>query len=213
MTLQELRLDSGWASSSGYKTAVVSPFTRQALSTPPVVRREDHLFFHSVPRFVDEVMTSPYLHRAGASSLPNDYAIVSHFAEENSLLGYSDDEEEALLNDLPVDDTLSGSPKRYLGIPIRRRPSLSHYGSTRTSKYDSSSTESQEGRRPSFASISHLNGPSWRRIQEQDALLANVPRIEEPVGYHTEQTQALTEAQIWLQEAKIIWRYTLPIFG
>ncbi len=161
-------------------------------------------------------MSSPYLHRAGASSLPNDYAIVSHFSapnpdSEDNLLGRSDDEEDPLLNDLS-DSSVSGSPKRYLGIPIRGRPSFSHYGSTRASHpiiYESYSTQPQRDRTASFASLSHLDAPSRRVSQEQDALLADISRIEEPV----EQTQTLTEAQVWKQEAKIIWRYTLPVFG
>lgn len=159
-------------------------------------------------------MSSNYPHHAPlSSSLPTDYAILSHFASNHDDSAMESDNDSVI-----GDPSGSGSPHRA----VRHMPSrdagfraFAGYGGVKP-------TSSVRGRRPSMPYL--VNGaarrmsyggrsaklPAWAR--EREHLL---PAGSGSVGT-SESGQEVYEYetwQMWLQEFKIISKYTAPVFG
>lgn len=159
-------------------------------------------------------MSSNFPHYAPlGSSVPNDYAIVAHFAS-----GHDDSALESETEDILEDDEphLSPSSSPRLGRMVRRAPS-GEFAYRNGRGYGTTSTSPSRGRRlsvphagrgprkPSFGNLSSKSPVP----EEHQPLLAGVGRIdegdsrpEEPETWH-----------LWLQELKIVSKYTLPVFG
>lgn len=154
-------------------------------------------------------MTSNYPHYAG-SSLPNDYAIVEQFA------GHQDDSALETENEENAEDaTPTGSPRRPLRhLSSREFGWAAGYGGIPPSRGRRLSVPHHHNggmRRPSRGASS-LKSPAWGTEQEP-LLTPGSPHAE------SESDDTLREApesetwQLWLQELKIIAKYTAPVFG
>lgn len=184
-----------------------------------------------------EEMSSNYPHYAPlGSSLPNDYAIVSHFAtnaNDTSAIDDSDNEDNGTQGD---STTPRGSPRigrRSLRHVQSRESTLTGagYGSTQHSTALSASPDNRRRsfgayltvgdalRRPSFgengghttANKPAHAGSSWRTPEEQP-LLSDLPLIIEAADEDNDKEEP-ESWNTWSQELKIISRYTAPVFG
>lgn len=168
-------------------------------------------------------MSSTFPHYAPlGSSVPNDYAIVAHFAGSVDGSAIDSDTEEGAEENVQGVHSLSpsSSPHRVL----RHYPSTENPNGLRpgTGYGTSTSTSPSRGRRLSVpagrrgprrgsldpSAIANKNSPV---IEEHEPLLGDIPRLVEDDDTSTdEQTESWA---LWLQELKVVSKYTMPVFG
>lgn len=168
-------------------------------------------------------MTSSYPHFASGGSLPNDYAIVSHFASTYDETAIDSDTEDAL-DDGEHAFAPGTSPRRVL-----RQPSSREFARRNTGGYGGISPV--RGRRLSAPHHQHNGGP--RRLSrgaaqskspagwatERDGLLSPTGALPTPVESDDDDASVYQPEDepgswaMWVQEAKILAKYTAPVSG
>ncbi|CAA7268525.1 unnamed protein product [Cyclocybe aegerita] len=172
-------------------------------------------------------MSSTYAHYQGPSSLPSDYALLSHFAHrdhsaphprrvpENGAAPASGDEDE----DEDTEPTPTQTPRRTVVTRRESFPASAYYtrpprptiGSyPRERRYDDAEPGSGNGNSAS----NDQSFPSLGLPDENTPLLSNppVPRIEEPIDRDAT-ADAGTPLEMFWEELVILAKYALPVFG
>lgn len=162
-------------------------------------------------------MSSNFPHYAPlGSSVPNDYAIVAHFAASHDGSVIDSDVEE--YGEESDHDTARFSPSTSPRRNISGRPfaSTDNNGLRPGAGYGTTSTSPSRGRRMS-AGVGRrgLHRPSMEStrspvVEETDPLL-DIPRLVEADDTSTDEPSETW--QLWLQELKVVSKYTLPVFG
>lgn len=164
-------------------------------------------------------MTSNYPHYVPlGSSLPNDYAIVSHFASYQDDSALEESETDDVQGEMDVSRSLTNSPRRVVRR-INSRDSSVHSGGGYTNMLSTSPTR---GRRLSVPRQAHggsrklsrgaLTTKSRPWASEHDPLLSSEHPVSDPETASREPHE-WESWQLWLQELKIIAKYTAPVFG
>jgi hypothetical protein len=169
------------------------------------------------PSFYEHRMSSNYpRHAPLSSSLPTDYAILSHFASDSAI----ESDNDSIIEGSNTSGSPTASPRRA----VRHMPSrdtnfraLAGYGGV-------TPTSSAPGRRLSMpyrmnSAARRMSYGGWSAklpagAREREHLLATDSRLvgTSESGQHVHVHEYETW-QMWLQEFKIICKYTAPVFG
>ena len=159
-------------------------------------------------------MSSTYVHYSTPSSLPSDYALLSRYAAahgneldanssqnvDNNLDGHDsnviNDDESSLL---PEDQSLISG----------RKPRRTSFPTSYVTPFNPTSMVALPDK------TGHRSGPIVPdTATEHTPLLAPlVPRIEEDVDHEDDSSTLGAHPNLFLEEARILAKYTLPVFG
>ena len=159
-------------------------------------------------------MSSTYVHYAAPSSLPSDYALLSRYAAANPDAAAGANEQAESSNVAPSscvdenEDENAGVDIHPNGVGIGR--SLSKRRSSFPTSYI---TPFNPTMGPLPDKHGHRSGPHLKDPNENTPLLAPpVPRIEEECDAASND-DATPFSEMLREEARILAKYTLPVFG